>query len=253
VFVVKQRQVDAFRAASLADFSEELVAHLRGFAPAHAAMLGVPALRRAVGLGLARAAEHGLVTRGAARLFVELTFMLGSAFDTDPILPWAAGALRAPGGSQARADRLYSGLGEYLGRAVGARREHLYRAAARLEGLAIGPILGASQPLEDATLGALEAVYPEKCSFAGEAALRALVQEAVALARAHGVEDRLGASTFAAMGFAFGHRFADDPLLPWAARILREAPAPRRAAALRTMLRIHARRLLRDRPFREEA
>jgi hypothetical protein len=46
--------------------------------------------------GVARAVELGFTKRGPIRLFLELEWLFGTGFDTDPQIPWAGEVLSDP-------------------------------------------------------------------------------------------------------------------------------------------------------------
>ena len=59
----------------------------RTFAPELCEVIGEEQLRVALRQAMARAAGYGFTYRGPIRLFIELMFLCGSAFDTDPQYP----------------------------------------------------------------------------------------------------------------------------------------------------------------------
>jgi hypothetical protein len=74
--------------------------------------------RRAIDIALrsaiARAEEYGFNYRGPVRLFIEMTFLRGSAFDTDPQYVGAGEIMRASGDQMQRARELHDGCLDYL-------------------------------------------------------------------------------------------------------------------------------------------
>jgi hypothetical protein len=90
--------IRAAQMAVLADdvsarFDELLAEHLQHLAPREAQELGREGLRGVVRLGRQRAAQIEFTDRESIRLYVELMFLLGSGFATDPQYPCAAAVL----------------------------------------------------------------------------------------------------------------------------------------------------------------
>ncbi|MBN1843959.1 MAG: hypothetical protein JW883_16990 [Deltaproteobacteria bacterium] len=56
----------------------------------HCKVLEEVNIRSAIRYGLKRAKGYGLTTERSVRLYIEMMFLLGSGFDADPQLPWAA-------------------------------------------------------------------------------------------------------------------------------------------------------------------
>ena len=79
----------AFEQAALRRFEDEMVVHSKDFSPLLCEIIGEDQLRVAVRQAMARAAGYGFTYRGPIRLFIEMMFLCGSAFDTDPQYPAA--------------------------------------------------------------------------------------------------------------------------------------------------------------------
>src|SRR3982751_6102142 len=82
--------------AAAGGFEQTLFEHIKTIAPRHVEVLGDVAAREVVMGGIERAKGHGFIKRGPVRFFVEMMFLFGSEFDTDPLLPWADGVLTNP-------------------------------------------------------------------------------------------------------------------------------------------------------------
>ena len=86
---IRKEQMAALDRAALKAFEDELVRHLQDFDPKHTTVLDEDGVRQVIRLGMERAAKYGLTNRGPIRFYIELMFLFGSDFDTDPWLPWA--------------------------------------------------------------------------------------------------------------------------------------------------------------------
>ena len=63
-------------------------------------------LKTLVNTGVSRARGHGFTLRGPLRLYLDLMFLFGSDFDTDPQYPWAGEVLKEQGMEMERAAAL---------------------------------------------------------------------------------------------------------------------------------------------------
>jgi hypothetical protein len=160
--------------------------------------------------------------------------LLGSGFDTDPLLPWAAEILNDKTTSDhvARGDRLYSRAWEYIAGVIPDYRD--------ATGQPITPrFVGELKQLRnesDDTLTAdyiptysreliarLERVFPAKCRYVGNDRVSALIPAGIEAAARYGITGQRGITLFIALMFVLGRGFDRDPLLPWASEILNDA------------------------------
>jgi hypothetical protein len=215
-----------------------MVIHLGEFAPRHAEVIGDRWLRRAVRLGVERAAAYGVTNPGLLRFHVELMMLHGSAFDDDPLHPWAAQVLRMPDIPQAeRSERLYEAFLDYSERAGDT-----VKALGKLARLLDGGFDPDGLQVEARAIGLFEQVHPERCAYLGDARLRDLVRRAPGAAAQRDLGTPRGAVLVAGLLFGIGPAFADDPLYPWIRATLDDtrckSPAER-AERLQTRLRIY--------------
>jgi len=94
IVIIRKAQLEPAAKAAAAAFEQEMVNHLFSFSPKHCEVIKEPGVREVIRLGLQRAEAFGFTFRGPVRLFIELMFMFGSEFATDPQHPWAAAALQ---------------------------------------------------------------------------------------------------------------------------------------------------------------
>jgi hypothetical protein len=217
MLTIRKSQMEAFDRSSRARLEDDMVSHLGSFAPRHSQALGEAGVRRVIRSGMERSAAHGLTLRGPVRFYIELMFMLGSRFDTDPQLPWAAEALGEPGvlPEMERADLLHSHTLRYARAVAGPGSAHAREALVRLAQEKLEDLPPDDRMFEEYSLSRMREIYPQKWEYVGEATLRRLARSARDLAGRHGVTDGLGIATFVGLMFALGHGFADDPQFPW--------------------------------------
>jgi hypothetical protein len=240
---IRDEQMRAFEVRNRPQFEEELVAHLKEFAPKHSAVIGEAQLRSVVSSGIDRAAQCDFTKRGPVRFFLEMMFMFGSGFDTDPQIPWAPGLLVGnPSDQISRADQLHAVTIDYLNSVAGPQRQYAIDALRRLQHTRLEDLYAPGPAFDHAVISAFRNIYPRKCEYLGEAVLREVIRRGKALASAHGAASEQSAALFIALSFSLGHQFASDPLFPWIAAALDQAAEPNaeaRAARLHNRARLY--------------
>lgn len=221
MLVIRGEQTEAFRQAARRNFEDLMADHLRAFAPVQSKILGDAQVRKVIRLGIERAGAHSLSGRGPVRLYLELMFMLGSDFDTDPQLPWAREVLsdEAVPEQTERAGRLYDEALRFVAAVSGPNHEYERDALRRVCHKRLEDFPAADQ---HSMLSHLRGVYPQRCASAGEVGLRLLVQRGVGAARECGLSAHGGETLFVGLMFAFGHGCLNDPQFPWVAATLED-------------------------------
>lgn len=231
MFKIRREQLQTFGQAASEDFEERALPFVKEFFPKHTALLGEEGARKVIRHSMARGATHGLTTERDLRLYLSLMCMLGSSFDSDPQMPWAAARLNeAPGRvDAARMERLYEKAMEYL--------DHVARDYQDiLGGLANTRLMAALEETRHEPDGLLEPMsldefwermlrratraFPARCAFVGDAALRAVIQQGMGAAKRFGLTTARSVAVYLALVFVLGIGFANDPLVPWAGPIL---------------------------------
>jgi hypothetical protein len=126
MLVIRPDQMRALEEAQVERFADELIAHIEGFAPVQFGSMGKEAVRNTISMGLRDARSYGFTLRGSARFYVEMMFMLGSFFDTDPQYRGITQALfdKDDTDEMVRADRLYDKIMEYVDITSGPQHEY---------------------------------------------------------------------------------------------------------------------------------
>jgi hypothetical protein len=176
------------------------------------------ALRSAI----ARAMVYGFTNRGPIRLFIEMSFLCGSAFDTDPQYPAMGEVLRAPGDQMQRAQRIHEGQVDYVAKVSGPGAANVRQALRDLSAFARMPIMFPADGFEAGMLRAMAHIFPRKAAYIGEAGLTALIHEGVAEARKYRFSIVRQDTLIVVLMFAFGHGCTNDPLYPWISRTLQD-------------------------------
>ena len=113
MIIIREEQMKVFEDAALRRFEDEMVVHSKEFTPRLCKVLGDKQLRVALRQAMERSGTYGFTNRGPIRLYIELMFLCGSDFDTDPQYPAVGVILNAPGDQMLRAEQIYAGVLDY--------------------------------------------------------------------------------------------------------------------------------------------
>jgi len=221
MLVIRAEQMDMLKEAALRSFEDAMVRHLYLFAPHHCEGIGEENVRRVIRLGLERSAAYGFTARGPVRFYLELMFMFGSHFDTDPQLPrWTAEILQdgTIDDQMLRADRLHERTLDYLRVVAGPDNAYARKAVQNFRVIAAQPLPFSAETLVNGLLTAMQQLYPERYTYVGEEALRALIEEGRTMAERQAMMTVRGVTLCSLLMFELGHGCFNDPLYPWIAR-----------------------------------
>lgn len=235
-----------FEEEALLDFEARVLRHVRESFPKSFAELGEHRVLDLTRGAVVRAQAHGLTTERSVVMYLNLLFMLGSGFDDDPQLPWAAEILGDGGLAEAaRSDAVYDRALDYFAQVVGPEGVNVAAAFGRAQNESLDGLPSASAPeFYQHLLTRLKAIFPEKCDYVGELGLRRMIQRGIKQAAAYQITDRRGVAVYVGFMFMLGSGFDADPQLPWAAEVLHdesvggaEKAERLRAAALESLAR----------------
>lgn len=242
MLTIRQDQVEAFEQYHLQKFEDEMVEHMKKFSSRHWKVMGESDGRRVIRLGIEQAKKYGFTNHGPVRFYIELMFMFGSYFDSDPQHPWAGSILNAPRVDQMiRANRLYGRMHEYLAEVSGPEHQYLTEAMQRLSRVQIDSFSKPGVNLEQSILEQFESIYPQKCWYLGESALRSLINHGFNLAESYSFTTEKGRILMVALTFAVGHGFVKDPLYAWISRRLEDS---RRREPKQRIEQLHSKSIL---------
>jgi hypothetical protein len=229
--VIRSEQMLVLEQACNKAFEERMLARLRQYFPKHAELLSEDQLRGLIGLALDRARGHNLVSERNVALYLDLMCLLGSGFDTDAQIPWAARILadRSCPTPDARAGQLHAQGWDFAQKSLEdfkdpAGKKAPHRLVAVLD--EIGRRALDSMPpqalrgLADQLCADLQAAFPVRCAIIGKDCLARVARRAVESSREYGIDNARGISLFAIVSLVAGADFDRDPQLPWASRIL---------------------------------
>lgn len=219
MITISASQMVQLRQGVMSNFESDMLAHMRQFFPNHWRVVGPQALRQVVQLAVVKAGRHGWVSQREVCLYLSVMLYLGSHFDSDPQLPWAARVLaRAADGCSPAAviTTLYDTTLDYLDQTYGGRNEHLGLALSRIGLLLKGEALAASRVHSaDDVLAGLHWVLPTKSQAAGAAGMQALARECGIALHHWRLATPRGAALLMGLMFMLGHGVAEDPQFPW--------------------------------------
>jgi hypothetical protein len=222
MWTIRQDQVQTLDNYQLQKFEDELVEHLKKFAARHWKVIGDETGRGVIRLGMKQAKRYGFENRGPVRFYVEMMFMFGSFFDTDPQYPWAAATLNDPEdiNQMVRADRLYDEMSNYWEAVAGPKNQLVFAALRKLSQTRIEEHLELRLPIRDSLLLALKSIYPQKCEYVGDSPVQALLEKTSELGKSIGFTSGEQLYLLTALTFFLGHGCARDPLHGWIGRRL---------------------------------
>jgi hypothetical protein len=211
VFIIRKAHMEAFEKAAVEGFEDRMLDHLRRFLPRHCEASGEASIRR--------------LSQQDVCLYISLMVMLGSGFDADPQLPWAAAILKEK--SETRPEVMTTALCTramgYLDRVEGQNSEYLERV---LRTMFRHPLYDAWQPLtgdfERDVVDLLLRTWRKKCEDMGHDAMHGLVESGLQAASRYGIKSQCGMTVYVGLMLLLGSSFDSDPQFQWAQSILNE-------------------------------
>jgi len=230
---IRAEQMETFEEAALRSFENRMVAHLQNFAPNHSKILTEDEMRVVIRHGMKQAECHQFTSERSLRIYIELMLMLGSSFDTDPQLAWAAELLNDETikGEVERIDRLQQKAWDYVeqvlpdfGGAEGeASAKSFIEQIRQLRHTRNENLIQSEVPeFYQRVIAQLKQTLPRKCELLSEQGLRRLINRGMGLASSYNITTERGYAFFVAAMFMLGSGFDKDPQLPWAERVLQD-------------------------------
>lgn len=230
MLTIRRPQFEALSDARVVGFEDRTLRHLQRWMPRHCRVLGEAQMRVVIRHGLTRASAHGLGLECTVIGYIDLMCLLGSGFDTDPLLPWVAPVLQGGPAREdpvVRADRLYDAAWAYIDTIVGDYRDTGGRPLTERLVVLLREARAAPRdaPADDDAfdqrlLATLATYFPAKAAATGTARLAALAAAGRRRAQQHGFASERGMLLVTALMFILGNGFDEDPLLPWVSTAL---------------------------------
>jgi len=223
VLVIREEQYKVFESIALERFIDEMVIHAQEFSPILCGVIGEEQVRIVVCKAIEKAKFYEFINRGPVQLFIDMSFLFGSAFDTDPQYPWAMEILnRNTLASQTEcAEELYERTLDYNEKVGGVNNEFSRQALARFSNLEYSNMQYSNENLSKILLNKMESIYPHKFYYVGEAALRILIEQGIKKINEYKIIAARETALIVIFMFAFGYGCTEDPLYPWIAKTLK--------------------------------
>ena len=219
---ISTEQIDGFKQDALRQFEDEMIAHSQNFSPALSKVLGEEQLRVAVHSAIDRADSYGFTNRGSIRLYIELMFLFGSGFDTDPQYPWIANILHKSSPQMERAEQLYEKILEYQDKVSGRNAINTSEALKKLPSISQQSTNFSAENFSSEILNRMAYAFPEKANYIGKESLTILIEEASTVAKQASFPTYRGYAVIVVLMYAFGHSCVNDPLYPWIYNTLKD-------------------------------
>lgn len=220
MLIVRDDQMKELEAGMMRAFEAEMFAHCKDFSPRLCKVIGDDQLRVALREAIQRAAGYQFTNRGPIRLFIEMMFLRGSAFDTDPQYPKVGAALRAPADQMDRAEQIHLESLDYYEKVSGPNAVNAHKALRKLKTFTENPVTFSSHTFVPDIIREIVRIYPQKAAYVGKEGLTTLIQKGCDLARKFDFSTPRSEALVVVLMFAFGHGCTEDPLYPWISRIL---------------------------------
>lgn len=225
---IRNEQMDIFRKAALHAYEKDMVTHLYEFSPRHCDVIGEENVQKVIQLGIDRAKTYDFTMRGPLSFYIELMFMFGGFFDTDPQVPWAGEILNDSRilDQMVRADMLHEKMLDYLDKVAGPENIYTLKALQAIRVVVHESIPFSDETFESGILSEMKKIYPQKCEYLGDPPLINIIHKGIETAKTYSMLTMRGTGLFVVLMFAFGHGFAEDPLFPWVSRTLKDPNIP---------------------------
>ena len=128
MIIIRAEQMKVFEQAARQAFEDKMMVHSKDFSPRLCGVLGDDQLRVAIRNAMKRAESHGFTKRGPVRLFIEMMFLFGSSFDTDPQYAAMCEPLGSSDDQMWRAQHLHEGSLDYMREVAGQNAENVHKA-----------------------------------------------------------------------------------------------------------------------------
>ena len=262
---IRKEQYEELGKISLKRFEDSMVEHIKEFFPEKYEALGETVVRNVIEDGVDRAEAHGFETEPDVSMYIDLMLLLGSNFDTDPQLPWAAEILQEESTEDeskedeltedeskedeltedesiedesiaepvGQVEKLYDQAIEYLDRIEGPEDEYLVNALDEFSDISFEEFpLTRSEDTKNTTVSFLQRIWPEKCQVVGHAALPNLIRYGEESAQRYRITSQRGVALYIVLMFMLGSGFDTDPQFPWAATVLKDESIINEAARI---------------------
>jgi hypothetical protein len=229
MLVIRKEQMEVFAGITTRQFEDSMVEYVQGAFPKAFNDLKEPRIREIIHFGWDKARDYGLKSERGVRLYVNLMFLLGGGFDTDPQLPWAKRILldETVTDEVQKNDALYDEFIDYYTQVAGADGENYNEALRRMQFENLQELPNARvapgqsfQKFESQINARLQRIFPEKYAYLSEDGIRRLIRTGMESAKKHKITTERGLTLYLLLMYVLGSDFDMDLKYPWVGEIL---------------------------------
>jgi hypothetical protein len=228
MLIIRNSQKKLFDDQAMRYFEDRSLVRLRRYFPKHCAAVNddEAVLRRIIRAGHSKAQHYDLTYESGAVLVIDLMFLFGSGFDTDPQYPWAAESLtcQRPMEQHIKIDAIFLKAIDCAKGIYGPDNAYLKKTLKAVLRRRKEDFPLVSQEQIPAFLRqTLQGVFPEKSRYIGDKALQNFVAHVLGAAGRQDITSTGGTIAYGVAMCVLGYRFEDDLLFPWAGEIFRKS------------------------------
>jgi len=220
MLVVRQGQLAVFEEPLLQQFETAMLARTQRYFPMDAALLGEAHLRAAIRQAARKAFALGFTEQSQVCRYFDLSLCLGTAFPSDPLLPWGEACLTGTRGESGAFEQLFDAAVSYIEAVSGEDGEYATRAIVRARALSFAEAANPNADHGPSTLRILRKLWPQKfrrSSGDDQARFLALAGQ---LSRRDDLDAPGPRQLYTILMFLLGSHFARDATIPWAREAL---------------------------------
>lgn len=220
---IRKNQIQSLERAAVEGFEVRTIEHLKESFPNHCQLLETSGTRKVFQIGSEKAVSYKITTESGIWLYLDLMFLLGSGFDEDLLLPWAAEILKDDEIKleSDKIERLHDRAMEYLDCVSGPNNEYIDEAQQRISRFQFDTLMPSSAAeFYEYVIRKLNYIFPQKCDYLGELNLRRFTLRGIESAKSYGFTDERGWVIYIGLMFMLGSSFDADPQFSWAKDIL---------------------------------
>ena len=160
--------------------------------------------------------DYGFTIRGSCRYYIDLSFIFGTGFATDPQYTWILDTYKKDEKIPEieRVDTLWATVNRYLKDITGENGAYDLAAIQAIENLNFDLFHAQTDHFDSLLMDILQRTYQGKAPYMSTQALVAFVQYGLNKSKnEYALEDKLSCSLFVLLMYFYGHEFDRDPLL----------------------------------------
>lgn len=222
MLIIRNRQIKDLELVRPETFRPRMLQHIANEFPETAEMCGEEGILRIIDSGLSRIGQYGLKSNFEACLFIDMTIMLGTGFDTDPLLPWARKILsEAYPDKTAQIERLMWSATDFQKKAIPEEGGYPLVTFTKMMDSDYDDLEDRIKTITDEEfLTFLNELWPQKFAQIPAEAFKSLFEQSISLAAGYRLTSKEAVRYYQLLMFLLGHRFDMDFQYAWMMNIL---------------------------------